>query len=61
MGKPPRWLLGLGPLMAGLSAGISGARLDNPSVWVLIGIGLIFGFIPGLIYLIWKTASKDRD
>jgi len=61
MGKPPRWLLWLGPPMAGFSAGFSNGKLDNPSVWVLFAIVLIFGFIPGLIYLIWKTASKDRD
>ena len=60
MGKPPRGLLWLGPPMAGFSAGFSGAKLEDASVWVLIGIALIFGFIPSLIYLIWKRASKDR-
>lgn len=60
MGKPPKWLLWLGPPMAGFSAGFSNAKLEDASFWVLFGLALAFGLIPSLIYLIWQSASKKN-
>lgn len=54
MPKPPTWLPFLGPLLAGLTAGLAGRYIEG--FLPLIALAVVVGFSPIIAYHLWKRA-----
>ena len=54
MPKPPSWLPYLGPVLAGLTAGLAGPHV--PSLFLLVLLAAAVGFVPIVGYHLWKRA-----
>jgi hypothetical protein len=58
-GPPPGWLPWLGPPLAGIGAGLTGALL-HAGFWPALAGALVLGSVPTIVYRLWKRAH-DRN
>lgn len=56
---PPGWLPWLGPPLAGIGAGLTGALLHS-GFWPALAGALVLGAVPTIVYRLWKRAY-DRN
>lgn len=53
-GKPPSWLPFLGPVVAAVAGALAGVYWLDGSFWTVFVTGVACGFVPILIYRVWK-------
>lgn len=58
-GPPPGWLPWLGPPLAGIGAGLTGAWIEGGFWRALVG-ALVLGSVPMIVHRLWKS-SYERD
>jgi predicted lipid-binding transport protein (Tim44 family) len=59
MPKPPSWLPWLGPPLAGVGAGLAG-QLLGADFWGSLIAALVVGFVPIIVYRLWKWRHHRR-
>jgi predicted lipid-binding transport protein (Tim44 family) len=59
MRKPPSWLPWLGPVMAGIGAGLAGTLL-GADFWGSLFAALVVGFLPIIVYRVWVWRVRRR-
>jgi len=52
MPRPPAWLPYLGPPLAGIGAGLASQR--GADFWGCLLAALVVGFLPIIVYRLWK-------
>ncbi len=58
--RPPGWLVWLGPPMAGVGAGLTGALIQG-GFWPALAGALVLGFVPMGVYRLWKWAYERNN
>ena len=58
MPKPPAWIPFVGPILAGVTAGVVGQHVDDFVVLVLIATAV--GLLPVVGYQVWKRLHHQR-
>lgn len=61
MPKPPHWLPWLGPPLAGVAAGLAGRYWLHGGFWPPLLIALAVGFLPIVVYRLWKRRHHRSD
>ena len=52
--KPPSWLPFLGPVLAAVAGALAGRLWLDGSFWTVLIAGIVCGFLPIIIYRVWK-------
>ena len=58
--KPPSWLPFLGPVLAAVAGALAGNLWMEGSFWAVLVAGTICGFLPIIIYRVWKWSHHRR-
>jgi len=58
--KPPHWLPFLGPVLAATAGALAGRAWLGGGFWVVFATGIVCGFLPIVIYRVWKRFHHRR-